>query len=570
MSYLLALDGPLQGRRFPLAGRTRLGSGAGDEIPVSGLPVAAVEIEQSAQGWFARGTVPFAVNDAPATGQAVRHGDVLAMGGARFQFRNEESGVSERRNVAHLGALYRVAAVITGPAELGQSMATCLEVLLVDTALNAGAVYLTDADTGQLQQIAIRARGGGELAVPPTCGDLPALQSLANTSGLIVLPLVARAHVLGAFVLRGTAPGTLPERDQELATAVSLIASVAAENRRNALQMEEYSRLLMSIEKATMWLSGYLDREPILGEAVGFARSIFKASHVSIVELAPDGSTGRVVRTASRRGDTQPFVVTVGEGMCGQVLATGKPLLSPDPATGRPPEGFQRERRFRTDSFCIVPIHASVSEGADILGAINVADKIGGRPFNERDLELLQVLARAVGVALHNARLYERATVDALTRLFVRQHFFYLLEERIAKARKVGRAMSLAIGDLDDFKKVNDTHGHPAGDAVLRAVGGALRSAIRSGDVAARYGGEEFALILPGATRSDGRAICEGVLGAVRGLEIATAGRVLRTTMSMGLAELRAEDTVESLIARADAAQYRAKYGGKNRLETAE
>ncbi|MBI2923327.1 MAG: diguanylate cyclase [Planctomycetes bacterium] len=568
MPHLLSLDGSPPGGLHRLGPVTSLGGGPNDAIPVPGQPEGALEIRSDGQRFVARASAGFLLNEAPATERALCHGDVLQIGKARFQFRNEDTHAYERRSVAHLGALYRVAAVITGSGDLRESLGTALGVMLEETSAARGAAWLVEEEGGRLERAAERARpdATAKAAWEEHYAGLPELQNAAASRSALLVPLVARSRVLGALLLEGSGPGPLGDRDVELVTAVSLIASVAAENRRNAKQMEEYGRLLMSIEKATMWLSSYLERDPILGEAIGFARSIFKASHVSIVEMEAGAKTARVVRQAVRRGEPVEYAVTVGEGWCGRVLASGKPILSPDPATGKPPEGFVKTKRYRTNSFAIVPIFASVSEGADIVGAINVADKIGGAPFNERDVELLAVLARAVGVALQNATLYERATVDSLTRLFVRQHFFYKLEEALTRAQKGRKPLSLLIADLDDFKKVNDTYGHPVGDLVLREVGGAIKRSVRAGDLAARYGGEEFAVIFPGATLAEGRAVAEKILDSIRQAEVDSGGTKVKLTASLGLAELRSGDSAESLIARADAAQYRAKYGGKNRL----
>ncbi|MCE9581050.1 MAG: diguanylate cyclase [Planctomycetes bacterium] len=576
MSFLLSLDGTSPGQRYNLGALTRLGGTAPDAVPAPGA-AEGIEIARTDRLSVARSSKPFLVNGQEVTEHTLKSGDVIAAGTARFLFKSDETSTYDRR-APHLGALYRVAAVLTSGQDLSTSLGTALGVLLDETAARRAAAWLADDDTGKLERLAVSARDGVAAGwLEASYASLPALQNAvvalgAPAAATLVLPLVARSNVLGAIAVEGPGPGSVPDRDVELVTAVSLIATVAAENRRNAKQMEEYGRLLMSIEKATMWLSGYLERDPILGEAVGFARSIFKASHVSIAELEPDHKAARIVRAVTpRKSDPTAYLIKVGEGMLGRVLATGKPLHSPEPDTGQPPDGYARSKRFKTDSFAIVPIFASASEGADLLGAICVADKIGGRPFNERDLELLAVLARAVGVALHNARLYERATVDSLTRLVVRQHFFFKLEEHLASAQKSRRPLSLAIADLDDFKKVNDTHGHPAGDAVLRAVGAAVKRSLRPGDLGARYGGEEFALIFPGSTLSEARAACQAVLEAVRAAEIeAGDGAKIRITASIGLAELRGGDTPESLVARADAAQYRAKYGGKNRLVEAD
>ena len=128
--------------------------------------------------------------------------------------------------------------------------------------------------------------------------------------------------------------------------------------------------------------------------------------------------------------------------------------------------------------------------------------------------------------------------------------------------------LSLLMLDLDDFKKINDTYGHPIGDQVLVAFCQKCRNSIRGDDILARYGGEEFAIILPGANLKNalkkGRQICD----TISSVRYTTSNRqnadCLSITVSIGVAVLKKKDTAETIIGRADKALYKAKKSGKN------
>jgi diguanylate cyclase (GGDEF)-like protein len=181
-------------------------------------------------------------------------------------------------------------------------------------------------------------------------------------------------------------------------------------------------------------------------------------------------------------------------------------------------------------------------------------------------LRLLESIGAQATVALQNARLYELAMVDGLTGLFVRRYFDARLEEEVQRARRYGAGFSIVMMDIDNFKELNDTHGHQAGDQVLRAVASIVRREMRAVDTAARYGGEEISFILPRTGVVEAHNVAERVRGQVAGFET-EAG--LSVTASFGVAsypESGASDADE-LLALADRALYRAKRAGKNRVE---
>jgi len=168
----------------------------------------------------------------------------------------------------------------------------------------------------------------------------------------------------------------------------------------------------------------------------------------------------------------------------------------------------------------------------------------------------------------------EKSLHDALTGLYNSRYFWARLEDESAFASRHGRPLALLVGDLDLFKRVNDTRGHAAGDRVLATVAGALMGGRRRGDTVARVGGEEFAVILPETGLDEAVQVAERLRAAVAALRFEYGGprvKDLTTTMSFGAAVSLPERplTAGGLFERADAAMYRAKLAGRNRVVAA-
>jgi diguanylate cyclase (GGDEF)-like protein len=186
----------------------------------------------------------------------------------------------------------------------------------------------------------------------------------------------------------------------------------------------------------------------------------------------------------------------------------------------------------------------------------------------------LGMLALQAAAALVRTRLFEQAerlaTTDGLTGLTNRRTLNTQLVARVREAQRYHRPLSLLLLDIDHFKKVNDTHGHPAGDAVLRGVSAVARAQARETDLVARYGGEELAVVLPETDAAGARAIAERLRAAVEGTAHATTEQgSLRVTVSVGVATWPGGgQTPDELLTTADRALYRAKQTGRNRVES--
>jgi diguanylate cyclase (GGDEF)-like protein len=195
------------------------------------------------------------------------------------------------------------------------------------------------------------------------------------------------------------------------------------------------------------------------------------------------------------------------------------------------------------------------------------------KPFDPGELVArvrVQLKIKALQDALKksNELLRELSYTDPLTRLYNRRYLMDALAKEFQRAGRKKGTLSLALLDIDHFKRINDTHGHQQGDAVLTALAAVIRGELRSYDIVARYGGEEFIALLPETSLVEGVAIAERLLLAVEKMVFPPPLEQFRVTISLGVAAYPAEGiaTVDDLIREADTALYRAKNGGRNRV----
>ena len=165
------------------------------------------------------------------------------------------------------------------------------------------------------------------------------------------------------------------------------------------------------------------------------------------------------------------------------------------------------------------------------------------------------------------SELHRLATTDVLTKSSNRRHFFDCAHREFELARQQGAPLAFLLLDIDDFKVINDTYGHPEGDNVLQHIAETGREALRRGDVFGRIGGEEFAAVFPGCAPDMAMQVAERLQREIQRLSFTHGHQTFGITVSQGLTSLTAEDeSIESLFARADAAMYEAKRQGKNRI----
>jgi len=209
---------------------------------------------------------------------------------------------------------------------------------------------------------------------------------------------------------------------------------------------------------------------------------------------------------------------------------------------------------------------------AGTMGALGIVRAGDGSTFSDRDVAIARTYAEIVVAALSNSALFQEtqrlSVTDGLTGLYVHRYFYEALRGAVERSERYGHPFVLLMADVDNFKAVNDTHGHQTGDAVLRAVGEAMKGELRKADIAARNGGEEFAAILPHTTMEEGQVVAERIRQAIAAARVAADGgeEVLGVTVSIGLTQWTAGRDHESVVRAADGALYAAKRSGKNRV----
>jgi two-component system cell cycle response regulator len=167
--------------------------------------------------------------------------------------------------------------------------------------------------------------------------------------------------------------------------------------------------------------------------------------------------------------------------------------------------------------------------------------------------------------ALYHEEIYRLMITDGLTGAATRRAFLEFLDRELLRAKRHSRPLSLVMLDIDNFREVNDKHGHLAGDHVLRGVAAAVRGEVRGDELFARYGGDEFVVVLPETVRDDAVRICERIRARVAKQKFTWRDDVLPITLSAGGAAARSDDDQAGLLARVDARLYEAKRTGRNR-----
>jgi two-component system cell cycle response regulator len=218
------------------------------------------------------------------------------------------------------------------------------------------------------------------------------------------------------------------------------------------------------------------------------------------------------------------------------------------------------------------PLVRDASFAGTVVARLAIAPGVDG---DEDVASLADAMSRELGSAVRMTGLLEElersATTDALTGLMNRRAFLARMVSELSRSARHGYPLAVALFDVDHFKRINDGHGHAAGDRVLTALGGLLAERLRASDLAARWGGEEIVVAFASTDAEGGRLAAERLRAAVQALVVSDgAGGTIPVTVSVGVAGLRPHDTFESLVEHADRAMYASKDGGRNRVTLAE
>ncbi len=418
---------------------------------------------------------------------------------------------------------------------------------------------------------------GGEAEIVNDAAHDPRTRRVAGTDdvdeSMIVVPLRFEDELLGVLELFRLGRGAFDATDLRLAQIVGAQAAVAIVNARQVEELERRSAALERRLASERQLLAITERLLLHREGA----AVFEAIADTLAEVVPhdtltiylvDRSAGCLVPALARDEYAEQILATrpaLGQGITGDVIDKGEAEIIND--VNRDPRALQVPGTpADTEAMIVAPIRTS--EG--VIGALSLYRT--SREFHPDDLELVRLFTNHVAIALENARTHDRlieaAVTDPLTGLPNRRLFTDRVDHALARRARTGKGVAVIFLDLDDFKLVNDSLGHAAGDDVLAAVGTRLRTCIRTSDTVARLGGDEFAVLLEDVeVEAQALAAAERIVAALAD-PLPLPGRAVPVRASVGVALDRTEAGMTSveLLRNADTAMYEAKATKPGRL----
>jgi len=385
---------------------------------------------------------------------------------------------------------------------------------------------------------------------------------------LLVVPVSEAGIFRGVLVADAAAPGAFGSEQERIFAGFSGEVGVLLENARAGASREKRSHRLESLRFISQALTSTIKIDEVLAKMVDLTRGIVPYDRCALF-LVDTAGTSLVLR--DQRGflpaGAEEVRIPFDHGLAGYIATHGRPLLFSDlKERNRAVEifpGAQGQELIR--SFLGLPVRHQ----AGLVGVWVLVAEAPGR-FVADHLDILSVVAAQAATLISNAVLHQAverlAVTDGLTGLYNHRWFQERLSGEVERVDRQQAPVSLLLLDIDHFKKINDTYGHPFGDRVLKALSAELGRLARRVDFVARYGGEEFAIILVNTDRRGCRAGAQRVLKAVRALRIPHEGSDFTFTLSIGAATCPDDAaTREELVRRADQALYAAKERGRNR-----
>lgn len=374
-------------------------------------------------------------------------------------------------------------------------------------------------------------------------------------------------------LLKKSAPARAPVQVRP-EPAASIARDLQKTVARLEMENQALSNFLALLPDFTKKMNSRIDRREIPLQVVRVLEQLFAPSQILVLLLEERINKLRLVRHVGLTVDPNKQIqIDFGEGRLGWV-AQNKIEMDLD--------DFIREKRLTGADFDAAPGHfqfqvelcAPMTHEDKVRGVISVG---GIKRHYKNEKAILRLIADLGSIALYNHDLFtktqEMANCDGLTKLFNKRYFMQRMPDVLSEAQKGHHPFSVFIFDLDHFKHYNDTQGHQAGDEVLRGMGEILRQTVRPDDIAARFGGEEFIVLLAHAPKKGALQAAERIRERVAAHPFANReAQPLKTvSLSGGIATFPDDGlTSADLIAAADAALYRAKKAGRNRVLASE
>jgi diguanylate cyclase (GGDEF)-like protein len=338
-------------------------------------------------------------------------------------------------------------------------------------------------------------------------------------------------------------------------------------------QVERNMDIFRRSQQRELELLRAADLATLLQKMSGYLRDSYELQVVTVLIADPDHELRHLLNSgkSQSRDLSQVFFVDALTGITPHYIALDTPWTGPFSAADHQ---MLFPGTHAVTSIAIIPL---IHQGA-LFGSINFGSTDRQRFTRQHATDFLKHLgvigAFALENAVNRARLLRSGFTDVLTGWHNRRYLQLRMVEELARAARDGTTLVALKLDIDHFKRVNDSWGHAAGDAVLTEIAHRIESQVRASDIAARYGGEEFVILLPATDASSGRKLAERVRNAIAASPVEVDDNTsVEITASIGIATVTPEKNCkdfktlgDSLIARADVALYQAKAAGRDRV----
>jgi len=322
---------------------------------------------------------------------------------------------------------------------------------------------------------------------------------------------------------------------------------------------------VLLLEEAAERIYSNLDIEVLLDSFILVLQKCLGARAGSIYFLNDTGEAYALHRCFGCLAAEQPELIPVNDSLVEYAALSHRAINLTQTDAADP-----QLRTIAAESRLKPAMMTMLLEGDRAAGIVNVHDFANNANRDEtRETALLSMVGNIMSIALTNARLFmkiqDMALKDPLTQLYNRRYFYEQLSKQIEQCRREQKPCCVLLCDIDHFKRINDNHGHSAGDTVLISFAEKCSTTIREYDVLARYGGEEFIFLLPGMSVQEGRHAAERVRQLIAASTFDHEGAALQVTTSCGVASFPENArSIDELIERADEALYEAKKRGRN------
>lgn len=383
------------------------------------------------------------------------------------------------------------------------------------------------------------------------------------------VPLKRGSEAVGVLNIERTEVNGFKDEDIELLLLFASQAATAIENARLFEDQKTRVHQMDTIQAVVQEMTTVHENDGMAATIERGLRRLLDFNECIIYLVSEANRDGRrrlepIGGRRARRSKVPRRARLPGEGIAGWVWENGEATIVDSTHTD-PRVSHDVIEHPQEYSVMAAPLmHQDTVSGVITMG------KRGAGQYDERGLSVLAILAAHAAIGFDRCRLYQelhlQATTDHLTGLFNRRHLGSRLSEEMSRALRNGHPLAAILLDADDFKAVNDTYGHEAGDAVLKALGKLLQTELRTEDIVARYGGEEFLLLLPEVDEDGAVRVGERLRNIIGATPLAAEAGVTRITVSIGVSLLEKQDKADEIIRRADLAMYESKKRGGNLL----